>query len=93
MIHHNPPLPGLPVHSLPVLNHDRTDHNKKTNGALVHSNSSMNQLLLHDVITLPANKTLSYKEITQFQFIQKSIILIYKDMKWTYEVEASLVIT
>ena len=26
---HNPPLTGLPVHALPVLNHDRTDHNTK----------------------------------------------------------------
>ena len=44
----NPPLPGLPDHALPVLNHDRTDHN--TNGALVrmHSNSSVIQSLLYD---------------------------------------------
>ena len=27
MIRHNPPLPGLPVHALPVLNLDRTNHN------------------------------------------------------------------
>ena len=26
---HNPPLPGLPVHVLPVLNPDQTDHNIK----------------------------------------------------------------
>ena len=32
-------------HALPVLNYDRTDH--KTNGALVHSNSSMIQLRNH----------------------------------------------
>ena len=29
VIHHNPPLPGLPVHTLPILNHNRTDHNTK----------------------------------------------------------------
>ena len=29
VIRQNPPLPGLPVHALPVLNHDRTDHNTK----------------------------------------------------------------
>ena len=29
VIRHNPPLPGLPVHALPVLNHDRIDHNTK----------------------------------------------------------------
>ena len=29
VIRHNPPLPGLLVHALPVLNHDRTDHNTK----------------------------------------------------------------
>ena len=29
VIRHNPPLTGLPVHALPVLNHDRTDHNTK----------------------------------------------------------------
>ena len=29
VIRHNPPLPGLPVHALPVLNHDWTDHNTK----------------------------------------------------------------
>ena len=27
--HHNPVLPGLLVQVLPVLNHDRTDHNTK----------------------------------------------------------------
>ena len=27
VIHHNPQLPGLPVHALLILNHDRTDHN------------------------------------------------------------------
>ena len=26
---HNPPLAGLPVHALPILNHDQTDHNTK----------------------------------------------------------------
>ena len=26
---HNPPLPGLPDHTLPLLNHDRTDHKTK----------------------------------------------------------------
>ena len=26
---HNPPSPGLPDHTLPVLNHDRTGHNTK----------------------------------------------------------------
>ena len=26
LIHHNPRFPCLPVHALPVLNHDRTDH-------------------------------------------------------------------
>ena len=26
---HNPRLPGLPDHALPVLNHDQTDHNTK----------------------------------------------------------------
>ena len=51
VLRHNPPLPGLPDHALPVLNHDRTDHNKKTNVAMVHSNSSVIQLLLYDVIT------------------------------------------
>ena len=29
VIRHNPPLQGLPVHALPVLNHDRTVHNTK----------------------------------------------------------------
>ena len=29
VLHHNPPLPGLPDHTLPVLNHDRIDHNTK----------------------------------------------------------------
>ena len=53
---YDPPLPGLPVHALSVLNHDQTVHNTKTNGALVHSNCSVNQLLPCDVITLPANK-------------------------------------
>ena len=44
------PLPGLPDHTLHVLNHDRTDHNTKTDGALVHSNSSLIPLLLNFVI-------------------------------------------
>ena len=35
MLCHNPPLPGLQDHALPFLNHDRTDHNTKTNGARV----------------------------------------------------------
>ena len=26
---HNTPLPGLQLHTLPDLNHDRTDHNTK----------------------------------------------------------------
>ena len=34
------PLPGLLDHALPVLNHDRTDHDTKTNGVLVQRNSS-----------------------------------------------------
>ena len=55
MICHNPPLPGLPVRALPVLNHDRIDHSTETNVTLVHSNSRVNQLLLHEVITMPAN--------------------------------------
>ena len=59
VIRHNPPLSGLPVHALPVLNHNRTDHNTKTSGALVHDNSSLNQLLLYDFITLSANKQLN----------------------------------
>ena len=29
VIRHNPPLPGLLVHTLPVFNHTRTDHNTK----------------------------------------------------------------
>ena len=29
MLCHNPPLPGLPDDILPILNHDRTDHNTK----------------------------------------------------------------
>ena len=29
VIRHNPPLPGLPVHALPDLKHDQTDHNAK----------------------------------------------------------------
>ena len=29
VIRHNPPLTGLSVHALPVLNHNRTDHNTK----------------------------------------------------------------
>ena len=29
VICHNPPLPGPPVHTFPVLNHDQMDH--KTN--------------------------------------------------------------
>ena len=29
VLRHNPPLPGLPDHALPILNHDRTDHNTK----------------------------------------------------------------
>ena len=56
VIRHNPPLPGLPVHALSDLNHDRNDHNTKTNGTLVHNNSSVNHLLLLDGFTLPANK-------------------------------------
>ena len=57
MICYNPLLPGLLVHAFPVLNHDHTDQKftKKTNGVLEHSKSSVNQLLLYDVITLPAN--------------------------------------
>ena len=55
VIRHNPPLPGLPVLE-PDMNHDRTDHNTKP---MEHwygaCNSSLNQFLLHDVITLPAN--------------------------------------
>ena len=47
---HSPPLPGLLDHALLVLNHDRTDRN-----TLVHSNSSVIQLLLYDVITTLAN--------------------------------------
>ena len=38
-------------YQVPVLNHDQTDHNT----TLVHSNSSMNQLLLFDIITLLVN--------------------------------------
>ena len=52
---HNPPLPGLPVHALPLLNHDRTDHNTKLMKHLcIATVSSVNQLLLYDFITLPA---------------------------------------
>ena len=29
VIRHNPPLPGLTIHALPVLNHNPTDHNTK----------------------------------------------------------------
>ena len=29
VIRHNPPLLGLPVHDLPVLHHDQTDHDTK----------------------------------------------------------------
>ena len=49
VISHNPPLSGLPVHDLLFLNHDRTDHNTKTNRALVNSNCYVNQLLFYDV--------------------------------------------
>ena len=55
-LYNNPPLLGLPDHALHVLNHDRTDHNTKTNGALVHSNYSVIHLLLYDVITSLANR-------------------------------------
>ena len=55
VIRHNPLLPGLPVQSLPDLNHNRSDHNTQNNGALVHNKRSLNQLLLHDVIAYPAN--------------------------------------
>ena len=55
VIRHNPPLPGLLVHALHVLKHDQIDPNTKPmepgNGALGHSNSSLNQLLLYDIIT------------------------------------------
>ena len=52
VLHHNPPFPGLPDHAKPVLIHDRNDHNRKTNGALVHGNSSVIRvLLLHYKLT------------------------------------------
>ena len=60
VICHNPPLPGLLVHALPDLNHDQTDHNPKPMKQWVRFNISMNQLLLHDVITLPANVQQTY---------------------------------
>ena len=63
VIHHNPLLPGLPVHPLPDLNHDQTDHNTKPmEHYCIISNSSVNQLLLHEVITLPANTTGKHSE-------------------------------
>ena len=58
---HNPPLPGLPDHTLPLLNHDQTQNQWSTG---VYSNSNVTQLLLlYDVITTLAN--ILHLEITQ----------------------------
>ena len=62
----HPPLPGLPDHALPVLNHNQTDPKTKT---MVHGNRSMIQLLLYDVITSLAdiNHAWAYLVIHQSQ--------------------------
>ena len=60
VIRHNPPLPGVPIHALPDLNHDGNDHNKKKNsGALVQSISNVNQLL-HFFISLHPRSCINY---------------------------------
>ena len=58
VLYHNPPLPGLLDHAFntclePLWN--RSQH--KTDGASVHKNSSMIQLLMYGVITTLANRT------------------------------------
>ena len=57
---HNPPLPGLPGSRFTCLEPQWNQSQHKTNGALVHSNSSMIQLLLYDVITSFANWKVCY---------------------------------
>ena len=39
----HPPLPGQPVHALPVLNHNKTDHHQ-IQWRTLYSYSSVNQL-------------------------------------------------
>ena len=73
VIRHNPLLPGLPV-----LNHDRTDHNTSPIGALVHSNSSVIQLLLYDIITLPANTRPTWRSWAW----QLAKLAWYDDVTW-----------
>ena len=81
VLRHNPPLPGVPDHALPVLNHDQTDHNTKTNGAMMHSNSSVIQLLLYDVITSLANYCAFpfASEIRQIQCKRAEILMYLMD--------------
>ena len=47
-----------------LITQNQSQH--KTNGALVHSNSSVNQLLLKDIITLLANLCKSYSRKCDF---------------------------
>ena len=55
MIRHNPPLPGLPAHALPALNHDRTDHNTKPMGHWCIATVVWTTYYVYDVITFPTN--------------------------------------
>ena len=57
---HNPPLPGLLDHALPVLNHDQTDHNTKPMEHWCIATVSVIQLLLYDIITSLANQQWTY---------------------------------
>ena len=58
VICHYPPLPSTGSH-FTCFEAQSNQSQHKTNGVLVHSNSSVIQLLLYDIITLLAN---SYPE-------------------------------
>ena len=60
VIRHNPSLPVYPFTFTYLEPWSNSQHNTK--GTLVHSNSSVNQLLFYDIITLPENITHLHNE-------------------------------
>ena len=83
VIRHNPPLPGLSVHALTWLEPRSNRSQHKTNGELVQSNSSVNQILLvwrHHVasevkaVEFQYSATLELTEISVHVFIVNELI-------------------
>ena len=86
VLYHNPPLPGVPIYALPVLNHYRNGH--ETDGALAHIKSSVIQLILHDVdlITTLVNKmsTVTYIVFVRFYELRVLYKIIVKRKRTEY---------